>query len=173
MGTVKQVELAKVLGLTQARVTQLKAKGMPVNSIDSAAAWYRDNIDQKLSPKLAPSIAPPAATDTMREIIAGAYDLQESRAKREHHEANLAELKERQALGELVDASRVRRAVTSWAAMARSAFERIPDKFSERLAAESDPVIIHAMISEEIDAVLSDLSAGAKTLKLDGDDGRP
>lgn len=172
MRAVKQSEIAVVLGVTEARVTQLKKKGMPVNSIDSAAAWYRSNIDQKLSPKLTPSIAPPPAAQTMQAVIASAYDLQESRAKREHHEANLAELKERQALGELVEASRVRRAVTTWAAMARSAFEKIPDKLSERLAAEADAVACHALITAEIDLVLADLASGAQSLKLDTEHGR-
>lgn len=172
MSKIKQSDIAKILGVTGARVTQLKAKGMPTNSVDAAAAWYRANIDQKLSPKLTPSIAPPPAEESMQAIIAGAYDLQESRAKREHHEANLAELKERQALGELVDASRVRRAVTTWAAMARSAFEKIPDKLSERLAAEADAVACHALITAEIDLVLADLAVGARGLKFEGDDGR-
>ena len=173
MSKPKQSDIAKVLGVTEARVTQLKAKGMPVDSIDLAADWYRVNIDQKLSPKLAPSIVPPAAAHTMQEVIASAYDLQEARAKRETHEANLAELKERQALGELVEASRVRRAVTSWAATARSAFEKIADKLSERLAAESDATACHALITAEIDLVLADLANGARTMRLEGDaDGR-
>lgn len=172
MSKVKQSEIAAVLGVTEARVTQLKKKGMPVNSIDAAAAWYRANIDQKLSPKLTPSIAPPPAAFSMQEVIASAYDLQEARAKRETHEANLAELKERQALGELVEASRVRRAVTTWAAMARSAFEKIPDKLSERLAAESDAVACHALITAEIDLVLADLAYGAQSMRFEEDHGR-
>jgi phage terminase Nu1 subunit (DNA packaging protein) len=169
---VKQSEIAVVLGVTEARITQLKAKGMPVNSIDAAAAWYRANIDQKLSPKLTPSIAPPPAAKSMQEVIASAYDLQESRAKREHHEANLAELKERQALGELVEASRVRRAVTTWSAMARAAFEKIPDKLSERLAAESEAAACHALMSAEIDLVLADLASGAQSMRFDDEHGR-
>jgi phage terminase Nu1 subunit (DNA packaging protein) len=108
----------------------------------------------------------------MAAIIADTYDINVSRAKREHHEANLAELKERQVLGELVDASRVRRVVTSWAAMARSALEKMPDKLSDRLAAETDPVACHALITSEMDLVLADLAAGARNIKLDADDGR-
>lgn len=167
MSKVKQSEIATVLGVTEARVTQLKKKGMPVNSIDAAAAWYRANIDQKLSPKLTPSIAPQPANVSMQEVMDCAYDLQEARAKRETHEANLAELKERQMLGELVDASRVRRAVTTWAAMARSAFEKMPDKLSERLAAESDATACHSLITAEIDLVLADLSSGAQSMRFD------
>jgi len=172
MNNLKQSEIAVVLGISPGRVTQLKSKGMPVSSIDMAAAWYRDNIDQKLSPKLAASVVPPAAKDSMRSVIAGMYDLQEARAKREHHEANLAELKERQALGELVEAALVRREVTTLAAMARGAFEKIADKLSERLAAESVSSVCHSLITAEIDLVLADLESGARLIKLAADDGR-
>lgn len=173
MSVPKQTEIAAALGISPGRVTQLKGMGMPVNSIDLAADWYRKNVDQKLSPKLVPSGAPPPAKESMDSVISGMYDLQEARAKREHHEANLAELKERQALGELVEASRVRRAVTGWAATARSAFEKIADKLSERLAAESDATACHALITAEIDLVLADLANGARNMKLEGDpDGR-
>lgn len=172
MTGIKLVDIAKVLGVSGARVTQLKAKGMPVNSVDAAAAWYRANVNQIFSPKLDAITVPPAAADTMAAIIADTYDINVARAKREHHEANLAELKERQVLGELVDASRVRRVVTSWAAMARSALEKIPDKLSDRLAAETDPVSCHALMTAEMDLVLADLAAGARSIKLDSDDGR-
>jgi phage terminase Nu1 subunit (DNA packaging protein) len=168
----KQSDIAKVLGITEGRVTQLKAKGMPVESIDMAAAWYRKNVDQKLSPKLAPPTVPPPAAQTMEAVTAAMYDLQEERARREHHEANLAELKQRQLMGELVEADRVRRVVTTWASMARAAFEKIPDKLAERMAAESDPQACHAMITGEIDLVLADLAAGAKSIKLVSEDGR-
>lgn len=177
MAGPKGINLAKHLGITPGRVSQLKGQGMPVDSYDSATAWYRKNIDQKLSPKLTPGIALPpvarASAAKVAEIIEGAYDLQAARAKREHHEANLAELKERQALGELVEAQRVTRAVTSWAAMARAAFEKVPDKVSERMAATPDPQECHALLTAEIDMVLADLAAGARALKFDGDnDGR-
>lgn len=173
MSKPKQSEIAKVLGITEGRVTQLKAKGMPVDSIDMAAAWYRDNIDQKLSPKLTPTTVPPPASQTMEAVSSAFYDLQEERARREHHEANLAELKQRQLMGELVEAERVRRVVTTWASMARAAFEKIPDKLAERLAAESDPQACHVLMTNEIDLVLADLASGARSIKLEANDGRP
>ena len=172
MSKPKQSEIAKVLGVTEGRVTQLKSKGMPVDSIDLAADWYRKNVDQKLSPKLGPSVVPPPAAETMKEVVAGFYDLQEERARREHHEANLAELKQRQLMGELVEVARVRRAVTTWAAMARAAFEKVPDKLAERVAAETEAQNCHALLTAEIDLILADLANGARSLKFEGDDGR-
>lgn len=172
MARLEQKEIARVLGVSPPRVTQLKAIGMPVSSIDLAAAWYRENVDQRLSPKLAPSPVPLPAMETMAEVIAEAYDIQRARAKREHHEAGMAALKERQMLGDLVEAGRVKRAVSSWAAMARSAFEKIPDKVSERVAATSDAQECHALLCAEIDLVLVDLANGARTMRLESDDGR-
>lgn len=39
-GKVKQSEIAAALGLTAGRVSQLKSKGMPVDSIENARRWY-------------------------------------------------------------------------------------------------------------------------------------
>lgn len=177
---LKQGTIAKELGVTPGRVSQLKKQGMPVGSMDAARAWYAERVDQKFSPKLVPGVVfPPASSaagaasaGALPELIADAYDIQRARAKRETHEANLAELRERQALGELVEADRVRRSVSSLAAQVRSAFERIPDKLAERLAACLDPHECHALLTAEIDQVLADLSAGATNLQLVAEDGR-
>ncbi|MBP8788740.1 MAG: hypothetical protein KBH41_14960 [Azonexus sp.] len=171
MTSPKGVNLARHLGITPGRVSQLKAQGMPVGSFEAAMDWYRKNIDQKLSPKLVPGVAMPEMSK-VAALINESYDLQAARAKREHHEANIAALKERQILGDLVEAARVKRAVTTWAAMARAAFEKIPDKVSERVAAESDAQQCHALLTAEIDLVLADLAAGARTMRLESDDGR-
>lgn len=166
---VKGVDLARELGVTKGRISQLKAQGMPVDSITAARAWYGQNVDQRLSPKLIPGIQLPPR-EQLAAVVESAYDIQQARAKREHHEANLAELREREALGELVNANDVRRAVVALSATARSGFERIPDKLADRLAALGDPHECHALLTAEIDQVLEDLAAGAESLKLD--DGR-
>lgn len=95
-----------------------------------------------------------------------------ARTLREAAEARMAQLRLRVMAGELVEAERVRRAVTTLAAMARSGFERIPDKLSERLAVLADPHACHELLAAEINQVLSDLAAGAASLKLDSPDGR-
>jgi phage terminase Nu1 subunit (DNA packaging protein) len=170
---LKQGTIAKEIGVTEGRVSQLKKQGMPVNSMDAARAWYSANVDQTFSPKLVPGIVlPPVSGGGMPELLAETFDLQRARAKRETHEANLAELRERQALGELVEADRVKRAVSSLAAMVRSAFERIPDKLADRLAAQADAQQCHVLLTTEIDLVLADLSAGASNLQLVAEDGR-
>ena len=168
---LKQATIAKAIGVTEGRVSQLKKQGMPVDRLDAAQAWYHEYVDPRFSPKLVPGVALPP-TASLPEMIAEAYDIQRARAKRETHEANLAELREKQALGELVEADRVRRAVASLAAMVRSSFERIPDKLADRLAAAGDAQQCHVLLTTEIDMVLADLSAGAQNLQLEATDGR-
>lgn len=172
---LKQATIAKELGLTEARVSQMKKRGMPTDSLAAAREWYVREVDQKHSPKLVPGMAMPAgaAAAVLPELMAEAYDIQRARAKRETHEAGLAELRERQALGELVEADRVRRTVTTLAAAARSQLERIPDKLAERLAACADAHACHALLTAEIDQVLTDLAAGADSMQLVAEDGRP
>jgi phage terminase Nu1 subunit (DNA packaging protein) len=95
-----------------------------------------------------------------------------ARTLREAAEARMAQLRLRVMAGELVSADRVKRAVTTWAAMARAAFEKIPDKVAERVAAESDAQECHALLTAEIDLVLADLASGARTMRIESDDGR-
>ena len=169
---LKQATIAKELGVSEGRISQMKRDGMPTHSLSAAVAWYQERVDQKFSPKILPGVQVPSARERLQEVMEDAYDIQRARAKREHHEANLAELRERQALNELVKMDEVKRAATTLAAITRSAFEKIPDKLAERLAVETDAHICHAMLMAEIDLVLADLAAGARTLTEDEPNGR-
>lgn len=166
MGMVKQVDLARELGVSKGRVSQLKAQGMPVDSVKAARAWYETNVDQRMSPKLIPGIQMPPR-ERLAEIVENAYDIQQARAKRENHEANLAELREMQALGELVEAKRVTQAITSLTAAARTAFEKVADKLAGRLD-EAQVQLVQA----EIDQVLADLAASARAVEFAESHGR-
>jgi hypothetical protein len=97
------------------------------------------------------------------------YDIAEARAKREHHEANISAMREAQLAGMLVMRDRVESAVTALAAGVRSNFERLPDKLAEIMASESDSHKIHALLTAEIDLVLSDLVDQAKGLEVSDD----
>lgn len=92
------------------------------------------------------------------------YDLQLARAKRETHEANIAEMRERQKAGELVELAKVHLAYTTLAAQLRAALERIPDKLAPRLAAESDEHAVHQLLTGELDQALLDMANSAQQL---------
>ena len=109
----------------------------------------------------APLLPPPdsAITQTI-------YDLQLSRAKREHHEANLAEMRERQKAGELVELAEVEKTTATIFAQMCNALEGIGDKIGDRIAAESDPFACRTLINDEIAQIRADLAA-ALTAKAD------
>jgi hypothetical protein len=45
---LKQVDLARALGISAAMVSKLKQRGMPVTSIEAAQRWRRENLDPAL-----------------------------------------------------------------------------------------------------------------------------
>lgn len=90
-----------------------------------------------------------------------ADDFHIARARRETHEANMAELKEQKIRGELVEALAVKRAITGNAVATRQALERLPDRLSTMLAAETDPAKIHALLTQELDEVCSNIADAA------------
>lgn len=87
------------------------------------------------------------------------YDYEASRAKREHHEAVLAELKERERLNQLVDIAQVRLAVADIARVLTDGLERIPDRVSVQIHAGMAQAEIHAQLERELAAVRQDLQA--------------
>ncbi|WP_157669299.1 hypothetical protein [Chitinibacter sp. GC72] len=92
------------------------------------------------------------------------YDYQVARAKRETHLANIAELDERQRLGQLVDINIVMQAITDLAAAFRAAIERLPDRIAPVLAAESDPKIIYQLLDDEGARMLDELVRNTEQL---------
>jgi phage terminase Nu1 subunit (DNA packaging protein) len=142
--------LAKGLGVTRGRVSQMKAAGMPVDSLDSARAWRDEHVRPRIdnTPKGLGAVA-----------AALAPDIAEARARREHHEANIAAMREHQMAGSLVELALVERALVGMTAQVRANLERVPDKLAEVVAAESDAHRIHALLVAEMDLVLEDLAA--------------
>lgn len=156
---ISQSVIAEALGVSQARISQMKSEGMPVDSIEAAAAWYVENVDKSFDPRRYTAGAVSADAEE--------FDIQRARARREHFDAQSAELKAKQAAAELVEVARVNQAVVTLAAMTRSALERIPDRLADSLAAESNPTACSALLTVAIDAVLSDLARDALALKFE------
>jgi len=57
MRVPSQAEIARALGVVRSRVTALKKRGMPVDSVDKAVAWHRMHIAQKAKPIGGDSVA--------------------------------------------------------------------------------------------------------------------
>jgi phage terminase Nu1 subunit (DNA packaging protein) len=82
----------------------------------------------------------------------------ESRAKSEHFRAELARLDLEVKEDQLVEVARVQREAFTAARAVRDALGNIPDRVSNQLAAESDPVVIHQTLTEEIRKALETLT---------------
>lgn len=160
--------IARELGISRPRVSQLKAKGMPVHSVDAAREWKAQNV----RPQLLAGVVPQDAAEPT-PIAAVTYDIAEARARREHHEANIAAMREAQLAESLVSIELVRLALTTLAAEVRNAFERLPDKLADPLAAESSADVVHAMLTGAVGEVLDDLGRSISDLNLsESADGR-
>ena len=160
MGRPPNLEtIARELGISRPRVSQLKAKGMPVHSAQAAREWRAQHI----TPPIVAGQPAPDAPEPMRSVT---YDIAEARARREHHEANISAMREAQLAEALVSAERVRLALTSFAAEVRNAFERLPDKLTGPLAAESSADTVHATMTAAIGEVLEDVAKGIADMQL-------
>lgn len=176
-----QSALARHLSVKRQAINDLVKRGIIMTgddgTIDVSAAMEAMAKNLRADAKTVATImaseqaTPTGAPPPSDALDATSYHV--ARTLREAAEAKIAQLRLRQMIGSLVEAQRVTRAVTTWAAMARAAFEKVPDKVSERMAATPDPQECHALLTAEIDMVLADLAAGARALKFDGDnDGR-
>ena len=167
-----QKELAAALDMSQATVTKLKKQGMPVDSVASAQAWResRQNVAaRKPAPPgltLAPAIDsapiyPPKSFDAAR--MPEYRDLpdedhQAARTRREIAEANLAEMREAEERGKLIQVSAVRATWTARIVSARDVLLQIPSRLAPVLAAETDPTTVSLLLEDEIGRAMDELS---------------
>ncbi len=183
MPLISQAEFARLRGVSPAAVCYAVKEGR-INLIDGKIdpdvadiQWKKNTRNPKAAfaqPKpmidfaaiAAAKATQPDPTQPLPDsaITQTVYDLQLSRAKREHHEANIAEMRERHKAGELVELAQVHLAYTTLAAQLRAALERIPDKIAPRLAAESDEHAIHTLLLAELDQAMLDMATTAAQL---------
>jgi len=158
MHTCSTKELAEALGITQARISQMKSQGRfdGCFTVDrNKIAWDKDAATKAYkegNPLV--SVSPTRKDSSDLEIPS----FNESRAKSEHFRAELARLDLEVKEDQLVEVSRVKREAFSAARAVRDALGNIPDRVSNQMAAESDPVIIHQTLTEEIRKALETLT---------------
>jgi phage terminase Nu1 subunit (DNA packaging protein) len=158
MPTCDTKELAEALGVTTGRISQLKTQGR----FDGCFTVVRHKIewDKEAAIKAFAegnplvSVSPTRKTSAELEIPT----FNESRAKSEHFRAELARLDLEVKEDQLVEVARVQREAFTAARAVRDALGNIPDRVSNQLAAESDPVVIHQTLTEEIRKALETLT---------------
>jgi AcrR family transcriptional regulator len=84
-------------------------------------------------------------------------DLNESRARREHYQAELAKLQVTQQRGELVSADEVKKEAFKVGRGVREALANLADRLSHQLAGETDPAVIHQVLTQEHRSALVEL----------------
>lgn len=87
-------------------------------------------------------------------------ELNESRARREHYQAELAKLQVAQQRRELVPADEVKKEAFNIGRSVREALANLADRLSHQLAGETDPVVIHELLTQEHRAALVELAGG-------------
>lgn len=151
-------ELAEALGVTTGRISQLKTQGRFDGCfmvVGNKIEWDKDSaikVFQEGNPLV--STSPTRRKSEDLEIPS----FNESRAKSEHFRAELARLDLEVKEDQLVEVARVQREAFTSARAVRDALGNIPDRVSNQLAAESDSVVIHQILTEEIRKALETLT---------------
>lgn len=97
---------------------------------------------------------PPTTPRELRRQIEALPDdaipeLNESRARREHYQAELAKLQVAQQRRELVPADEVKKEAFQIGRSIREALANLADRLSHQLAGETDPAVIHQLLTDE------------------------
>ena len=178
---VTKAEFARNIGKNRAYVPLLIKRGLPVNTdgtIPKTAAtrWYKANVVTRDKPVKAkpprkskkqqpPEESPEETADGTEDETQDRPQYEEEKIDRAEADrrltvakAELAELELLKARGVLVEAESV---AEVWGGMICAAKARallIPTSLASRLARESDPVACEALLKQEIDQMLFELS---------------
>jgi len=171
-------EFALIKGCTKAAVTHasksriadavVEKEGKRWLDRDLALELWRKNTLKNNNAKVdEPDAAAPPPRDAreLRQRVAGLPDdeipdLNESRARREHYQAELAKLEVDLKRRELVPAVEVKKEAYALGRSVREALANLADRLSHQLAGETDPARIHAVLTDEHRAALVELTDG-------------
>ena len=154
-----QAELAAALGLSPGRITALKRKGMPLFSIEAARAWRAQHIAPVPGTKTTAPTGSPAADPDKTTPPAG---YEQSRARREAAEASMAEMREAELRGELIQVAAVKAVWAARLTSTRDALLQIPSRLAPVLAAETDLAAVTQLLEDEIRQALAELSGASE-----------
>lgn len=166
---------ARHRGVSQPYISQLVAKGViPLSDgrkIDAAAAdaaidAMRDPAKQAVADRHAAARAPAAVAPPADPPLGGAPVGQFHKAKTatEVFRAKNAQLEYERAVGRLIETDAAVRAIGANLGPTVKLLESIPNRIASRLAAETDPRKVHALLSGEIDAVRAEVARVAQQL---------
>jgi hypothetical protein len=186
--------LAAALGVSKSQVGRDALAGMPTHSVGAAREWRsrvhdvsrtvegridRPGLFGRPDPLSAAAegppvvLVPPAAVETPDDAPqpGDTAEYRKARAERERTRAKREALELEMLRGKLIDVEEASRlAFTAFRGL-RDAFENVPARVKDQLAAEADPFRIEQQLGAEIAAVLSSFDAStAVREKPDEDD---
>jgi hypothetical protein len=171
-------EFAAIRGCTKAAVTHASKSRIAAAVVvkdekkwldrDLALELWNKNTAATHASKVSkpdPVEPPPRDAGELKRRVAGLPDdlipeLNESRARREHYQAELAKLEVDLKRRELVPAVEVKKEAFALGRSVREALANLADRLSHQLAGETDPARIHQVLSDEHRAALVELADG-------------
>ena len=161
------VSLKAVQKAIEAGRIQTTAEGK-IDVEQADADWERNTAPRAgktprfQKPPIGRKPAPAAATSNIRldPSAAGGLDYARARAVHENYRARLAKLDYEAKLGKLISRDEVEVAAFNRFRTLRDGMLNIPDRLAAVLAAETDPVKVHEVLTTEIRKALLDFSDG-------------
>ena len=168
-------EFAAHQKVSKAMVTKLKKQGRLVLVEESGKVFVNLEATQRLIAnttdyRRAGNGANAKAGAGMQSVslAVGSEDLQAAIMKSRAHEAEYralqTELDYRKQAGSLVEAEKVRLAMTNIGADLRQTLERLPDRLSDKLSLMSNPLEIHKHLTDELDLALMEIAKNAQRI---------
>jgi len=172
---VTQTEFAKYVGVTRPAITQAVTAGrisdavVEVNGkkfLDLETALYLYNKNTRRTTAATNKVPPPQAPKTRKEVKDRVDfmpddeipDLNVSRARAEHYKAEISKLQLMESRKDVVPAALVKKEGFEVGRVIREALMNLADRLSNQIAGESDPRMIHKMITDEHRIALEELS---------------
>jgi hypothetical protein len=169
-------EFAAIKGCTKAAVTHATKSRIAAAVVEKDGKrwldrdmaldlWRKNTLKNNVAKVDEPDPVKPRDARELRQQVAGLPDdeipeLNESRARREHYQAELAKLEVDLKRKELVPAVDVQKEAFALGRSVREALANLADRLSYQLAGETDPARIHAVLTDEHRSALVELSNG-------------
>lgn len=165
-----QADIARALGISPARVTALKVRGMPTSSVEAAAEWRALNLREHVHRRPEPGVQPPAPASVSAAVTAVApapdagheMSYVEARRREAVARAVLAELEVRERAGELVRADEWSAALAKRVVAFREGLLQLPARLAPELAAASDQATAYRLLEDGLHQCLAHLREGAE-----------
>lgn len=163
-------EFALLKGCTKGAVTHASKSRIKAAIVDKDGQRWLDrdlalelwNKNTKATASSKVQLPDPTSRELKRRVDAlpddEIPDLNKSRARREHYQAELAKLQVSQQRRELISADEVKKEAFALGRSIREALANLADRLSHQLAGETDPTVIHQLLSDEHRAALSELT---------------